>query len=100
MALDELCPARAMASSAVALLHRLASVKKAADAAGRKICFMGMSLTTYLEAAWRDGRAPFDPRELVPPSDIADHNPNEVLVVCTGSQVPSATLLLGPCICC
>lgn len=69
------------------LLHRLASVKKAADAAGRKICFMGMSLTTYLEAAWRDGRAPFDPRELVPPSDIADHNPNEVLVVCTGSQV-------------
>jgi hypothetical protein len=49
---------------------------------------MGMSLTTYLEAAWRDGRAPFDPRELVPPSDIADHNPNEVLVVCTGSQVP------------
>ena len=71
-----------------AMLRRLASVKKAADAAGRKICFMGMSLTTYLEAAWRDGRAPFDPRELVPPSDIADHNPNEVLVVCTGSQVP------------
>ena len=69
------------------LLHRLASVKKAADAAGRTICFMGMSLTTYLEAAWRDGRAPFDPRELVPPSDIADHNPNEVRVVCTGSQV-------------
>lgn len=67
-------------------------MKKAADAAGRKICFMGMSLTTYLEAAWRDGRAPFDPRELVSPSDIADHNPNEVLVVCTGSQVPPANL--------
>lgn len=37
-------------------LHRLASVKKAADAAGRKICFIGMSLHTYLEAAHRDGR--------------------------------------------
>lgn len=48
---------------------------------------MGMSLTTYLEAAWRDGRAPFDPRILVPPSDISDYNPSEVLVVCTGSQV-------------
>ncbi len=29
------------------------------------MCFIGMSLTTYLEAAWRDGRAPFDPLELV-----------------------------------
>jgi hypothetical protein len=37
-------------------LHRLASVKNAADAAGRKICFIGTSLNTYLEAAYRDGR--------------------------------------------
>lgn len=77
---------RVIATQFASNLHRLASVKKAADAAGRKICFMGMSLTTYLEAAWRDGRAPFDPRILVPPSDISDYNPSEVLVVCTGSQ--------------
>lgn len=62
-------------------------MKKAADAAGRKLCFMGMSLTTYLEAAWRDGRAPFDPRELVPPSELSDYDPSNLLVVCTGSQV-------------
>ena len=37
-------------------LHRLASVKKAADASGRRICFVGASLNTYLEAAKRDGR--------------------------------------------
>jgi mRNA degradation ribonuclease J1/J2 len=37
-------------------LHRLASVKAAADASGRKICFIGTSLHTYLEAAWRDKR--------------------------------------------
>jgi len=36
-------------------LHRMASVKKAADAAGRKIAFIGMSLNTYLEAAHRWG---------------------------------------------
>ena len=34
-------------------LHRLSAVKKAADAAGRKIAFIGMSLNFYLEAAWR-----------------------------------------------
>lgn len=71
---------------------RLASVKKAADAAGRKICFMGMSLTTYLEAAWRDGRAPFDPRELVPPSELSDYDPSSLLVVCTGSQASAQCL--------
>jgi mRNA degradation ribonuclease J1/J2 len=37
-------------------LHRLASVKAAADASGRKMAFIGMSLNTYLEAAHRDGR--------------------------------------------
>lgn len=66
--------------------RRLASVKKAADAAGRKLCFMGMSLNTYLEAAWRDGRAPFDPKDLVAPADLRSHDPSSVLVVCTGSQ--------------
>jgi hypothetical protein len=37
-------------------LHRLASVKAAADASGRRVAFVGMSLNTYLEAAARDGR--------------------------------------------
>jgi hypothetical protein len=36
-------------------------MKAAADASGRKICFVGASLNHYLEAAWKDGRAPFDP---------------------------------------
>uniref|UniRef100_A0A7S1SH70 Uncharacterized protein n=1 Tax=Tetraselmis chuii TaxID=63592 RepID=A0A7S1SH70_9CHLO len=67
-------------------MHRMESVKKAADAAGRKIAFIGMSLNTYLEAAMRDGRAPIDPRELVPPSQIDACDPNELLIVTTGSQ--------------
>lgn len=32
-------------------LHRLGSLKKAADAAGRKLCFVGLSLSSYLNAA-------------------------------------------------
>jgi hypothetical protein len=65
---------------------RMESVKKAADAAGRKIAFIGMSLNTYLEAAMRDGRAPIDPRELVPPSQIDACDPNELLIVTTGER--------------
>lgn len=77
-------------------LHRLASVKKAADAAGRKICFIGMSLNTYLEAAYREGRAPINPKDLVPQSAIDDMDPNELLVVTTGSQgEPRAALSLA-----
>ena len=74
---------------------RLASVKQAADAAGRRICFIGMSLTTYLEAAHREGRAPFDPKELVPQEDMDAVDPNKLLVVTTGSQVPTFTMKQG-----
>ena len=75
---------------------RLGSVKRAADAAGRKIAFIGMSLTSYVEAAWREGRSPIDPRDLVPSSAIEDIDPNELLIVTTGSQgEPRAALALA-----
>lgn len=77
-------------------LHRLTSVKRAADASGRKICFIGMSLNMYLEAAFKEGRAPLDPRDLVPQSAIEDMDPNELLIVTTGSQAePRAALALA-----
>ena len=71
-------------------------MKKAADAAGRKVCFIGMSLNTYLEAAYREGRAPINPKDLVPQSAIDDMDPNELLIVTTGSQgEPRAALNLA-----
>ncbi|KAF8399925.1 hypothetical protein HHK36_015796 [Tetracentron sinense] len=45
-------------------IHRLGSVKAAADLTGRKLAFVGMSLRTYLDAAWKDGKAPIDPSTL------------------------------------
>lgn len=68
-------------------LHRMAAVKKAADASGRKICFIGMSLGFYLEAAARVGRAPFDPKEVIQAADMDQYDPNELLIITTGSQV-------------
>ena len=66
---------------------RLGSVKKAADAAGRKLCFIGMSLNTYLEAAALQGQAPFNPRDLIQPAELNDYDPSQVMIVTTGSQV-------------
>jgi mRNA degradation ribonuclease J1/J2 len=46
-------------------IHRIGSIKAAADLTGRKLVFVGMSLRTYLDAAFRDGKSPIDPSTLV-----------------------------------
>ena len=74
-------------------IHRLYGVKAAADASGRKIAFVGMSLNTYLEAAKKSGIAPIDPETLVPAEEINQVNPDELIIVTTGSQAePRAQL--------
>ncbi|XP_075517033.1 ribonuclease J-like isoform X1 [Primulina tabacum] len=77
-------------------IHRLGSVKAAADLTGRKLVFVGMSLRTYLDAAWRDGKAPIDPSTLVKVEDIDAYTPKDLLIVTTGSQAePRAALNLA-----
>ncbi|KAJ4972557.1 hypothetical protein NE237_005731 [Protea cynaroides] len=77
-------------------IHRLGSVKAAADLTGRKLVFVGMSLRTYLDAAWRDGKAPIDPSTLVKVEDIDTYAPKDLLIVTTGSQAePRAALNLA-----
>lgn len=77
-------------------IHRLGSVKAAADATGRKLVFVGMSLRTYLDAAWKDGKAPIDPSTLVKIEDIDAYSPKDLLIVTTGSQAePRAALNLA-----
>eukprot|EP00250_Pteridium_aquilinum_P012858 c20989_g1_i1 orf=816-3770(-) len=77
-------------------VHRLGSVKAAAEASGRKLVFLGMSLRTYLDAAWKDGQAPFDPSILVKPEDMDLYAPRDLLIVTTGSQAePRAALNLA-----
>ncbi|WZZ44268.1 hypothetical protein YC2023_040527 [Brassica napus] len=77
-------------------IHRLGSIKAAADLTGRKLVFVGMSLRTYLEAAWKDGKAPIDPSTLVKVEDIEAYSPKDLLIVTTGSQAePRAALNLA-----
>ncbi|XP_028058466.1 ribonuclease J-like isoform X3 [Camellia sinensis] len=77
-------------------IHRLGSVKAAADLTGRKLVFVGMALRTYLDAAWKDGKAPIDPSTLVKVEDIDAYAPKDLLIVTTGSQAePRAALNLA-----
>ncbi|BFI30298.1 ribonuclease J [Marchantia polymorpha subsp. ruderalis] len=77
-------------------VHRLGSVKEAAEASGRKLVFIGVSLKTYLDAAWKDGQAPFDPSLLVKAEDMGAYSPRDLLIVTTGSQAePRAALNLA-----
>ncbi|CAK9236232.1 unnamed protein product [Sphagnum tenellum] len=77
-------------------VHRLGCLNAAAEVSGRKLVFIGLSLRTYLEAAWRDGQAPFDPSILVKAEDMDAYAPKDLLVVTTGSQAePRAALNLA-----
>ncbi|CAN1802291.1 Ribonuclease J [Linum perenne] len=77
-------------------IWRLGSVKAAADLTGRKLVFVGMSLRSYLDAAWKDGKAPIDPATLVKVEDIDQYAPKDLLIVTTGSQAePRAALNLA-----
>ncbi|KAL6899180.1 hypothetical protein ACP4OV_005838 [Aristida adscensionis] len=82
-------------------IHRIGSIKAAADLTGRKLVFVGMSLRTYLEAAFKDGKAPLDPSTLsmvwqVKAEDMDAYAPKDLLVVTTGSQAePRAALNLA-----
>merc|ERR1712060_806187 len=77
-------------------VNRLGAIKKAADLADRKVCFIGISLRTYLEAAQNDGRAPFDLKELLSSADIKHLSPSKLLIVTTGSQAePKSQLSLA-----
>eukprot|EP00959_Pyramimonas_sp_CCMP1952_P036232 758056-Pyramimonas_sp.AAC.1 len=87
---------RLIATQFASNLHRIHSMKQAADSVGRRICFMGASLTTYLEAAWRVGSAPFDPAELVDPSEIDGLDPSSLLIITTGSQAEPQVCPRGP----
>ncbi|KAJ3678136.1 hypothetical protein LUZ60_001939 [Juncus effusus] len=87
---------RVIATQFASNIHRIGSLKAAADLTGRKMVFVGMSLRTYLDAAFRDGKAPMDPSTLIKIEDMGSYAPKDLLIVTTGSQAePRAALNLA-----
>ena len=46
-------PGRVICTQFASNVHRLGTLKAAADASGRKLVFVGTSLNTYFEAAFK-----------------------------------------------
>eukprot|EP00252_Welwitschia_mirabilis_P010958 TRINITY_DN2467_c0_g2_i1.p1 TRINITY_DN2467_c0_g2~~TRINITY_DN2467_c0_g2_i1.p1 ORF type:complete len:972 (+),score=187.63 TRINITY_DN2467_c0_g2_i1:36-2918(+) len=67
-------------------IHRLSSVQHASELAGRKLVFIGLSLNTYLDSAWKSGKAPFDPSILIKATEMDEYAPKDLVIVTTGSQ--------------
>ena len=84
---------RVIATCFASNVHRLEALKAAADATDRRLVLMGGSLSTYLEAAHKDGRATFSPASLLDAEEVEGYDPNKLLIVTTGSQAePMAKL--------
>ena len=64
-----------------------------------QVAFIGRSLGSYTDAAVASGFARFKPEDLVAPQDINEVDPNNLLIVTTGSQVRCACMLFLSCVC-
>jgi beta-CASP RNase J family ribonuclease len=67
-------------------LHRLRGLGQVAKAAGRKLVLCGRSFWKYLEASERFGDAPLRRDEVFDIDELERFEPDEVIVVTTGSQ--------------
>lgn len=67
------------------LVCRLESLKAAADASGRKLAIIGASLYQHAIAARKCGMLTFEVSSLVGEEQVEQYDPNELLIVCTGS---------------
>ena len=88
---------RIIATQFASNVNRLGMLKKAADAAGRKLAFAGPSIAQYLDACHRAGCAPFDPSELLDIEEAVNgYDPSKLVIVTTGSQAePRASLCMA-----
>ena len=67
-------------------VHRIQQVLDAAVAVGRRPVFVGRSMLRNMGIAEELGYLDFDPQAEVQLKDVPNHDPSELIVVCTGSQ--------------
>ncbi len=67
-------------------VHRIQQVLDAALAVGRRPVFVGRSMVRNMGIAEELGYLDFDPALEVDLRDVPNHDPSELIIVCTGSQ--------------
>ena len=79
-------PGRVIVTSFASHIHRLQEVVDAAVLCGRKVCVVGRSMTKNLNIARNLGYADVPEGTLVRPTALAELEPDEIVILCTGSQ--------------
>jgi ribonuclease J len=77
---------RIIATCFASHLHRIQQLVDTGVAHRRKICFVGRSLERNIEIACEAGKLSLPAESIIDPSRLANFSPQEVLVICTGSQ--------------
>lgn len=67
-------------------IHRIQQVATAARQAGRKVAFLGRSMHQSVAAARTTGYLDVAEEDIVPIEEVAEMDPRDVVVCCTGSQ--------------
>jgi ribonuclease J len=77
---------RFIVASFASHLHRVRQVVEAAVAAGRRVAFLGRSMIHNVALAREMGDLPLPDASIVDIEDLARYAPDEICIVCTGSQ--------------
>ncbi len=76
-------------------VHRVQQALDAASALNRKVCFVGRSMVRNMPIARDLGYLRYDDADIIEMYQTSDYKPEEVLIICTGSQgEPYAALSL------
>jgi ribonuclease J len=77
---------RFIVASFASHLHRIQQVAREAVAAGRRVAFLGRSMTQNVALAREMGLLDLAADRVIEPEDVARYAPGEVCIICTGSQ--------------
>jgi ribonuclease J len=77
---------RVLVSSFASNVHRMQQAIDVAVQSGRKVCVVGRSMRKNINIARNLGYASVPDDVLIKPAELDDHRPEEVLILCTGSQ--------------
>jgi len=74
-------------------IHRLQILLEIAEQVNRKVALIGRSVLTNSELALDAGYLKVNRRNLIPPAHVERHEPNEVMILCTGTQAEGRSAL-------
>jgi ribonuclease J len=77
---------RVLVSSFASNVHRMQQAMDVAVQCGRKVCIVGRSMRKNMNIARGMGYADVPEGVLIKPASLDDYRPEEVLILCTGSQ--------------